>query len=323
MNQIQRYQESLRKRYAESLENFPTPGGGGAHPHELKVANLGFIAGLSADQIFQDIRNAIPTGSRKVSDSEITQAINKAQRDHRGGTFTQRPRPKPVVNNGKVALEKILSQGEIIDEVDLGETSPRRLLEEPKDDPGLLLSTLYDPTDLLWIGERHDAGILGDTIRTAAEWGSYFKNGGRTGPHIIPNPMTGQKGTTKEGKPSFRSDSTVKTYRYCLVEFDDLSREDQIRFWSAARLPVVCLIDSGGKSIHGWLDVQKRARVTTPEQWQLHIKTNLYDQLLTPLGVDSSCSNASRLSRLPGHYRMEKQAFQRLLWLSPEGRFIG
>lgn len=314
---------TLPERYHEALRTFPTPGGGGAHPHELRVANLGVIAGLTADQIFSDIRNAIPSGSRKVSDNEISDAIRKALQGHNGGTFTPRPRPKPVVNDGKVALQKIINQGKITDEADLWETSPRRLWEKPKDDPGLLLSTLYDPTDLIWIGERHDSGVMGDTIMTAAEWTAHFKNGGKSGPHIIPNPLTGLEGTTKEGKPSFRSDNTVKTYRFCLVEFDDLPREDQIRFWSAARLPVVCLIDSGGKSIHAWLDVQKRATVTTAEQWQLHIKTNLYDQLLTPLGVDSSCSNASRLSRLPGHYRTEKGNYQRLLWLSGrKGRFI-
>ncbi len=186
----------------------------------------------------------------------------------------------------------------------------------------LLLETLYEKNDLIWMGERFDEGTTGKTIRTAADWITYFQNGGETAPHIIPNPMTGQEGTTKEGKPSFRSDNTVKTYRYCLVEFDDLPREKQIRFWSEARLPVVCLIDSGGKSIHSWLDVAKLARVETPEQWVTEIKGRLYDRLLTPLGVDSSCSNPSRLSRLPGHYRAEKGAYQRLLWLSPEGRSI-
>jgi hypothetical protein len=187
----------------------------------------------------------------------------------------------------------------------------------------LLLLTLYRPDDLIWIGERYDEGILGVTIRTAIEWVAYFRNGGKTGPHIIPNPMTGHEGTTKDGKPSFRSDNTVLKYLHCVVEFDDLPREDQIRFWSAARLPVVCLIDSGGKSIHAWLDVQKRATVTTAEQWQSEIETKLYDQLLKPLGVDSSCKNASRLSRLPGHYRTGKGNYQKILWLSGrEGRFI-
>lgn len=187
----------------------------------------------------------------------------------------------------------------------------------------LLLQTLYEKTDLLWIGDRHQGGIMGDTIRTAEEWKVYFENGGATAPHIIPNPMSGQEGTAKAGEPSFRSDNTVKTYRYCVIEFDDLPRESQIRFWSAARLPVVCLIDSGGKSIHAWLDVQKRATVETPDQWQAEIKQHLYDRLLTPLGVDKSCSNPARLSRLPGHYRTEKGNYQRILWLSGrEGRFI-
>ena len=184
----------------------------------------------------------------------------------------------------------------------------------------LLLKTLYDPTDFIFIGDRHDKGVMGDTIRAAKEWKVYFENGGATSPFIIINPLSGQEGTTKDGKPSYRSDNTIKTYRYCMVEFDNLSREDQIRFWSAVKLPIVALIDSGGKSIHAWLDVQKLAKVETPEQWATQIKSRLYDTILTPLGVDSACSNPARLSRLPGHFREEKNAWQRLLWLSPEGR---
>jgi hypothetical protein len=107
-----------------------------------------------------------------------------------------------------------------------------------------------------------------------------------------------------------------------MAEFDTLSREDQIRFWSAVKLPIVALIDSGRRSIHAWIDVQKLATVETSDQWETEIKGRLYDRLLTPLGVDGACSNPARLSRLPGHYREEKQAWQRLLWLSPEGRSI-
>ena len=103
-----------------------------------------------------------------------------------------------------------------------------------------------------------------------------------------------------------------------MVEFDDLSREDQIRFWSAVKLPIVALIDTGGKSIHAWVQVSKLATVNTLEQWQENIKIKLYDRILAPLGVDAACSNPSRLSRLPGHLRDGN--YQRLLWLSSEGR---
>ncbi len=187
----------------------------------------------------------------------------------------------------------------------------------------LLLETLYLPTDRLWIGERYQAGNNGDTIRTAEEWISYFRNGGKIPPHIIPNPLTGVSAPKKTGDgETLRGDGNVVRYHFCVAEFDRESREDQIRFWSAIKLPICALIDSGGKSIHAWIDISKLSTVETPEQWQSEIKGRLYDRILTPLGVDAACSNPSRLSRLPGHYRSEKQAWQHLLWLSPEGRMV-
>ncbi len=185
----------------------------------------------------------------------------------------------------------------------------------------LLLETLYNRTDLLFIGERVQPGIIGDTIRTTGEWITFLQDGGKTGPHIILNPLTGTPTVKKTGDgETYRGDGNISSYRFCMAEFDTLSRENQIKFWSGVKLPLVCLIDSGGKSIHAWLDVQKLAKVETSEDWQREIKTRLYDQILTPMGVDSQCSNPARLSRLPGHFRTEKQAWQRLLWLSPEGR---
>jgi hypothetical protein len=312
----------MQASYLDRLQTIPAPGDG-CHPDILGIANLGFMAELPRETIFSDIRASIPAGSRIVSDKEINEAIQKALRDHKGGTYTPQTRPAPAIRNGKTALQKIIEQGPIGDEADLWEMSPLRLLKEPKDDPAFLLETLYEPTDLIFIGDRHQAGIVGDTIRTAEEWIAYFRNGGKTAPFVIINPLTGTPAPTKTGDATtFRGDANVKTFRYCLAEFDSLSREDQIRFWSAAKLPVVCLIDSGGKSIHAWLDIKKLADVRTPEKWQSEIKQNLYDRLLTPLGVDAACSNPARLSRLPGHYREEKQAFQRLLWLSPEGRSV-
>jgi hypothetical protein len=288
----------------------------------MSTANLGAIAKLDGDQIHSDIRQAIPAGARRISDREIADAINKALGDHKGGTFTPKPRPEPVVQNGVAALQRIINQGKISHEADLWESSPIRLLDDPKGDPALFLSTLFEPTDLAWIGDRVQPGILGDSIRTAEAWSNHFKNGGKTAPHIILNPLNGIPAPTKNGdKVSLRGDGNVKTFRYCLAEFDILTREDQIRFWSAVKLPVVALIDSGGKSIHGWIDVQKLAQVTTLAEWETSIKGELYDAVLTPYGVDSQCSNPARLSRLPGHCR-ETGKYQRLLWLAKEGHNV-
>lgn len=310
-------------KYRERLQMIPAPGGGGCHAAILGISNLGVMAGIRPEAIFQDLRHSIPQGTRRISDREITDAINKSLSEHSGSTFTPRPRPAPIVKDGKTALQKISDQGKISDEADLWEASPIRLWGDPQDDPALLLENLYDPDDLIFIGERYQAGIVGKTIRTAEEWINRFRAGGKTAPHIILNPLTGSTTMKKTGDgETLRGDGNIKTFRFCVVEFDNLRREDQIRFWSAVKLPIVALIDSGGKSIHAWLDVQKLAVIETSEQWLSKIKQHLYDRLLTPLGVDSACSNPARLSRLPGHYRKEKEAYQRLLWLSPLGRQI-
>lgn len=308
-------------RYQEALLDIPSPGCG-CHPSLLGVANSGVKAGLDSEQIFQDIRQNIPQGDRRVSDREIQDAISKALSDYKGKKFIPKARPRPIVNDGKTALQKIIEQGMISDEADLWEVSPIRLYGEPEKDPSLLLRIVFEPADLIWIGEIFKAGIDGDTIRKRDEWISYFENGGKTAPHIILNPLNGIPAPTKNGEgTTLRGDGNIKEYRYCLIEFDTLSREDQIRFWSAAKLPIVALIDSGGKSIHAWLKVSKLAQVSTSEQWATEIKGRLYDRILTPMGVDRACSNPARLSRLPGHYRGEGQ-YQRLLWLSREGKTI-
>ena len=310
---------AIEARYFEALRTIPAPGGNGCHPYLLLLANLAAKAGRSPEQAFDDIRQSIPAGGRKVLDREIWDAIRKAY--NQGGTFTPRPRPAPAVRNGDAARQRIINQGRISDDADLWEESPVKIHCLPEETPMLLLSILFDPDDLVWIGERHQAGILGETIRRASEWVEHFQGGGMTGPHIIINPLDGIPRPKKSGDgETLRGDHNVSAFRYCLVEFDDLSREDQIRFWSAVKLPIVALIDTGGKSIHAWVQVSKLATVNTLEQWQEDIKIKLYDRILAPLGVDAACSNPSRLSRLPGHLREEKNTTQRLLWLSSEGR---
>jgi hypothetical protein len=314
---------SMKIKYANALNSIPAPGtGSGCHGSLLSAANYGVMAKVEPQRIHDDIRSSIPYGGRTVSDREISDTIRKALSDHKGGDFTPQPRPKPVVSNGKAALQKIISQANINTDVDLWESSPIRLLDDLKHDTALFLETLYKLNDFIFIGDRIQAGILGDTIRRAGDWINYFENDGKTAPHIVINPLTGMAAPTKSGdKETMRGDGCVKDFRFCLVEFDDLSREDQIRFWCAVKLPICALIDSGGKSIHGWLDVKKLSKVETAEQWESEIKGRLYERILKPLGVDGACSNPARLSRLPGHFRNEK-SMQKILWLSPEGRSI-
>jgi len=69
--------------YKKRLESIPAPGGNGCHSAILGVANYGVMAGLTPEQIYSDIRRAIPHGRRNVPDREIQSAILKAFSDQK------------------------------------------------------------------------------------------------------------------------------------------------------------------------------------------------------------------------------------------------
>ena len=147
------------------------------------------------------------------------------------------------------------------------ELSPIKLPSEPRHDTALLLETVYEHGELVFIGDTDAPGIIGDTIRSREQWLLYFDNGGATAPHIMANPLTGQTGMTKMNRPSLRADSCVSAYRHIVIEHDSLSRDNQFKLWFAlARTAdVAAIIDSGNKSLHGWLH---RARCASREQWE-------------------------------------------------------
>jgi hypothetical protein len=312
---------NIQTRYQDRLNGMPAPGQG-RHTAILGIANLAIMAGKTPDAVHEDLRRV--TADNPMPDSEIRAAVLKAASDHgTGSSYRPTPKPAPLIKDGKAALQRIIDQGTISEDADLWEASPIKLSDTPEADRGMLLKNLFPPDDLVFIGERYEDGVVGKNIRTAAAWVVYFATGGKAGPHVIVNPFTGKASPKKSGDgDSYRCDGSIKTFRHCLVEFDYLPREDQIRFWSAAKLPILALIDSGGKSIHAWLDVSKLSNVSNCDQWNLYIKMGLYEKALIPLGVDRSCCNPSRLSRLPGHFRGETAKFQRLLWLSKEGRRV-
>ena len=360
-------------RYQDNLSNPVAPGTGeNFNPSWLpSTAILGVMAGIDPQQIHDDIRRVTPAGNRPVPDKEISRSINNALRAWGTGTFTPRPQPKPIINNGKDTRQQIINQSQTSDEADLYELSHIRLDYEPKDDAIHFLPVLFEPGDLLFIGDRLEAGIIESavitteadlwedspvrltgepaadavllmenrydgndllwtadrhepgtpsTIKPVCEWIMLITAGKiKLPPFFIINPLTGLPAPKKSGDGiTYRGDDNVKRFRYCMAEFDNLSREDQIKFWSACKLPIRALIDSGNKSIHAIIDVQKLANVQNLSDWATHIKGRLYNQILVPMGVDAACSNPSRLSRLPGHYREEKKSFQKLLWLSPK-----
>lgn len=314
--------------YADALRNFPATGEG-CHCALLSVANIGALAEKSPEEVFRDLR-ARAHGKRLVPDSEIRAAVNKAFRDAKcGGSFAMSaPRPPPAFDPAKM-LRGILATGDGAGVADLWENSPIRVDWKPELDPARLLALLYVSEDKLFIGARHDTGP--EHVKTAADWRARFEAGVPVPEHIIPNPLTGEQGQTKEGQPSFRSDSCVAKFSFALLEFDTTPeslrkpgqtadawpRETQCQFWAGAlafNWPIAALIDSGNTSIHAWLAVN----AADVASWEKQVECELFARRLVPLGVDRACRNEARLSRMPGHFRAEKSRWQRILYLNPQ-----
>ena len=303
--------------FKDALLSLPRPGGHGYHPQLLGVANRGIWAGIHPVELIAMIRQHTPAGDRRVSDKEISDAVNKALREHTGNPrrwtgLYPRPATRPFNTGAFMAARMAEANG--IGEYDISEASPVRIDWSIGQDATELLTRLYAPADMLFIGDRFDK-----QVKSVAAWLAEFRDGCLIPPHIIPNPLTGQAAQTKDGKPSYRADACVKSYRFAVAEFDNLSREDQLRFWWSINLPVCALIDSGGKSLHAWIKVDG---VTTADEWTTQVEDQLFGQYLVPLGCDTACRNEARLSRMPGHFRAEKQHWQRIIYLAPEGRRI-
>ena len=312
--------------YDNALHNIPAPGGNGCHTALLTAANLGIIAGLSPDAIFTDIRSNIPQGKRKVPDNEIRDAINKAARDvtpatHATGHRTPYRKPAPPAPppfDGPAYRRKLIARSAGTTTADLSKLSPVAIPSDPAEHTQKLLTTLYTPSDVLFTGTQY-----GKPVRRVSSILEAIKSGSKIPPNIAPNTFTGKQARTGNDTLSFRCDAAVKDHRFAIVEFDDMPKDEQLCFWHSIitgnLLKVTALIDSGNKSIHAWIAVN----LPNAEAWQRVVKDELYHPQtgrMTLLGADRACQNASRLSRMPGHYRADKGKYQRLLYLNPDNQ---
>jgi hypothetical protein len=114
--------------------------------------------------------------------------------------------------------------------------------------------------------------------------------------------------------------ANMAKFPHLLLEHDHLPKEKQAALLASLELPIVAIIDSGGKSLHAWL----RTNVRVSQFYNYRIAAVQLMALLKPLGFDSSNSDASRLSRAPGFPRKDdptrEPTLQRLLYLNPKVR---
>ncbi|MEJ6578437.1 MAG: hypothetical protein QNL68_01430 [Akkermansiaceae bacterium] len=155
-----------------------------------------------------------------------------------------------------------------------------------------MIEWLFDPDDLLWMGDIRDSNrpVHRSNFRPAKEW-----------LHVSQLHPRLSAGTYREGSFS-RSQANLVTSPYLIIESDDLighkpttaqEREENQKLNAALmrflvdhfHLELRALIDTGGKSLHGWF--------SHPSQET----TRALSKLLDGLAIDKSVFNQS--SSLP------------------------
>lgn len=181
---------------------------------------------------------------------------------------------------------------------DMTAQSPEILPPNPEDHRRLHLQ-LFNPADTIWIGDIFDSGKPHHAthFRQRDEW---LKTG--SVPVCFTCPAVFKNGSFA------RSNENVAARRFLVVESDILKKDEvgAVFRWmrDKAGLSLRAVVDTGGKSLHGWFDYPAEAgmadlRLILPE-WDCDPK------LFTP----------SQPVRLAGAFRAEKNAWQKLLFLN-------
>jgi hypothetical protein len=309
---------------------------GQRHEQMKKIAVPLIGNGLTPEAVFAQLRFMYePDVSDREINDLIAWAVSKNPQpcghDYKVHGHDAQPSRTPIKpervtgEEARANVEKWLN-GFRCDEWDLWHVSPWRPLEDWRFDSLMWFAALYDKSERINVVTDYAAEAKADGSRKANpqgagkilfrdEWMRSIREHGTpqsdAGAWIRPNPVK-KNGSGKDGAVR---DADVVTYRFCLLESDELPVEIQLSLWARLPLPIAALITTGGRSIHAWV------MLTCETEWEYRAIVNRIYKRLTRFGLCQSNKNPSRLSRLPGTQREIGKCGdgrQRLLYLNPE-----
>jgi hypothetical protein len=165
---------------------------------------------------------------------------------------------------------------------DLWERSPIRI-EDDQPHTEEIIDRLFPPDSLLCCGQSsHEF----DTKPREAWRGELAVL-----PFIVPSPMSAITGLTKDGRESKHSLANTGPRRFLICEFDSGTVDEHaaLLIHLDGYAPLVCVVHSGGKSLHGWFLVDGQ-----PEE-----KVLKFFRYGVSLGADSRLWTCSQFCRMP------------------------
>jgi len=180
---------------------------------------------------------------------------------------------------------------------------------DPRNDWRLILK-LFKSDDVVWIGqkkyesanENHSPEWIQHCrtrFRSASEW---LNQNDCPGILICPNPFKPVSHSRRDGE--------VLSRRFLVLESDTLSKDQvcAVFKWAEQFTKLRAIVDTGGKSLHGWFDMPSPDVLAQ------------FEIILPQLGCDAAMFTPSQPCRLPGANRPETGRIQRLVYLNVEGK---
>lgn len=267
------------------------PGKGRGHHWLFRVA-LHFRHYHTAEACFRLLRAcADQWRDRVVPDAEIWKAVRKAysatNEEARETAAIPWPDPSPE------AVSRVLSG-----------TTPAFGLAPIGLACAQVLPALFAYDELVCTGYAQQDGVTA-TLQEILPNAERYQ-------YIVPSPMSACSGRNQEGALSFRCLANTGPRRYLVIENDSATKEEQAKILShlAGFLPLVLVVDSGGKSLHGWY-----AAAGQPEA-----ALRLFMEYAVHLGADPHTWVRCQWVRMPGGTRYGNEVAprrQELLYVHP------
>lgn len=166
------------------------------------------------------------------------------------------------------------------------------------------LAAVYRPDDLVCAGAANNAGDTTTLQELLAVGPSCLQ-------FVVPNPMSAKRGTTRTGGISYRCLANTGPRRFLVAEFDGETEDRQARILCrlSNTMPLVAVVHSGGRSLHGWFWAEGLPEVCC----------RLWFAGAVGLGADAHTWTPCQWVRMPGGTRAgEPPRRQAVLYWNPE-----
>jgi hypothetical protein len=270
----------------------PPPAGEGVHGWLFRVARQ-LHAHYAAGEIATLLETATANCGRHVPRNEILSAVQNSLScawQPRGAVPAWRPlekTPWPDVNASLV--KDVCAGGHGL--ADLWEASPTRI-EDNDEHTEELIDRLFPGDPLLCCGWTKSAFAT----RPRNKWRGQLAEL----QFIVPSPMTARTGATKDGRQSAHTLDNTGPRRFLVVEFDKgtIDTHAAVLLHLAGYAPMIIVVHSGGKSLHGWFFVHDQ-----PED-----RVRKFFNYAVSLGADSRMWTRSQFARMPDGTRSNGNA---------------